>query len=69
LAERKIDSWKKQIFNDESIIVKSADKDVEFAWAADDTPTKRNEIAAQEREYRERIQNEYLSTFNTMLNQ
>lgn len=69
LANQNIDSWKKQIFNDQSIFVRGADEDWEFVVDETETLAKQQEIKKEEKEYRERIQNSYLSSLQTILNE
>lgn len=69
LSKLNIDSWKKQIFNDESIFVRWADEDAQFLVDDTETFAKQQEVKAEEKEYRERVQNEYLSSMQTILNQ
>lgn len=69
LANQNIDSWKRQIFNDQSIFVRGADEDWEFVVDETETLAKQQEIKKEEKEYRERIQNSYLSSLQTILNE
>ena len=69
LANQNIDSWKRQIFNDESIFVRGADEDWEFVVDETETLAKQQEIKKEEKEYRERIQNSYLASLQTILNE
>ena len=73
LAKLDADSWKEQIFNDKSIAVRSADLDATFE-AEDykniiisDEKAKRKAEKA-EKDYRESVQNEYLSSLQAILN-
>ena len=64
-----IDSWKKTIFNDESVFVAWADEIKSFA--VDPTWDKKalDKVVKQQKEYRESIINSYDSTLQSMLNQ
>lgn len=64
-----IDSWKKSIFNDESIFVAWADEIKSFA--VDPTWDKKalDKVVAQQKEYRNSIINSYDSTLQSMLSQ
>ena len=65
-----IDWWKKNIFNDESIFVKWADE----VWVPVLDPTKeitereRNQLIKDEKEYREKITNDYNATLQQIMN-
>ena len=65
-----IDWWKKNIFNDESIFVKWADE----VWVPVLDPTKeitereRNQLIKEEKEYREKITNDYNATLQQIMN-
>ena len=64
-----MDSWKKSVFNDESVFVAWADEIKSFA--VDPTWDKKalDKVVAQQKEYRESIINSYDSTLQSMLNQ
>lgn len=69
LAGQNIDSRKKQIFNDESVFVKWADDFWEYAVDESMTLSEQTSIKNAEKEFREQVQNDYLSTLQSLLNE
>ena len=62
--EMNIDSWKKSVFNDESVFVAWADEIKSFTWSPDDKA-----LLARQKEWRNEIISQYDSTLQSMLNQ
>lgn len=62
--EMNIDSWKKWIFNDESVFVAWADELKTFTGSPDDKA-----LVARQKEWRNEIVSQYESTLQSMLNQ
>lgn len=59
-----IDSWKKNVFNDESVFVAWADEIKSFTWSPDDKA-----LLAKQKEWRNEIISQYDSSLQAMLNQ
>ena len=68
-ADMDIDSWKKSIFNDESVFVSWADEMKIYSFWDETDQVKKDDIIRQEKRYREDIINWYNSTLQAMLNQ
>lgn len=64
VAEMDIDSWKKSIFNDESVFVAWADELKKFEGSPNDT-----KLVEQQKEWRNNIVSQYESTLQSLLNQ
>ena len=64
VAEMDIDSWKKSIFNDESVFVAWADELKRFEGSPDDA-----KLVEQQKEWRNNIVSQYESTLQSLLNQ
>ena len=62
--EMNIDSWKKNIFNDESVFVAWADELKKFEWSPDDEA-----LVKRQKEWRNEIISQYDSNLRAMLNQ
>lgn len=69
LLDMDIDTWKKNIFNDENILVKPADELKTFEYDPNWPKEKKVEVAKEEKEYRDRIINDYDATIQSMLSQ
>lgn len=68
-ADMNVDSWKKSIFNDESVFVSWADEMKIYSFWDETSQAKKDDIIRQEKRYREDIINWYNSTLQAMLNQ